>query len=146
MLTAPHPQTSCTSKITTALCPPGAAMWTLLTHSTSLPLCSTGTAMSFSYSLKPPGQPDVGCYWKKKISVSNTQIFTPSGSAESDRNARSSLTCALIQQCGATWMKGQQIIHPGRNTLFLYCLPQMSSENIKKKTSKTQVRDHFHTN
>lgn len=68
--------------------PPAAAMWTLLTHSTSLPLCRTGTGMCFSYSLKPPSQTDSGCHWKKKNSVSNTQIFTPSGSAESDRRGQ----------------------------------------------------------
>lgn len=37
-------------------------------------------------------------------------------------------------------MKGQQIIHPGSNTLSLYCLPQMNAEYMKK----TQVMDHFH--
>lgn len=58
---------------------------------------------------------------------------------EGDRNTHSNLTCASIQQCRAIWMKGQQIIHPGSNTI-----PVLSSTNEFREYEKPQVMNHFH--
>lgn len=112
-------------------------MGSLLTHSTSLPLCRTGTGMCFCYSLEPPCQPDTGCHWEKSLD----QI--PSGSAESDRRGQKGTFKSDL--CTNSTVGGNLNERTADNlTWQQHSIPILSSTNEFRESEKTQVMNHFH--